>query len=52
MNSMNKKQLMDTIIRKYGFECDKTIQFCKLCESSDDSHKIKKMYTQLMGDRP
>lgn len=31
-NDMTREQMMDKIIKKYGFEDERTIWFCNLCE--------------------
>lgn len=36
--------MMDNVIRKYGFENEKTISFCTLCENSKSLLKIVAEY--------
>lgn len=30
---MTREEMMDNVIRKFGFEHEMTIQFCTMCES-------------------
>lgn len=32
MTTMTREQMMDNIIKKYGFEDARTVWFCNLCE--------------------
>lgn len=44
---INKEQMIDNVIRRYGFEVKETIDFCFLCET-DDEMAIAKEYLRLM----
>ena len=35
------KNMMDKVIRKYGFEAAETIQFCRLVETEDKAFSAK-----------
>ena len=45
---MNKKKMMDMIIRKYGFEAKETINFCRMCENYHPYIITKLEYLRLM----
>ena len=40
--------MIDEVCRAYGFEVRVTIQFCKLCEKSDNYILIKAKYNKLI----
>lgn len=48
-------EMMDNVIRKFGFEANETITFCILCEQvenglvkEDDKFSVEKLYDVLM----
>lgn len=47
---MNEKreQMLDNVIRKYGFEARQTIKFANACEKSSNE-AVNKMYARLMA---
>lgn len=45
---MNKKKMMDAIIKRYGFEAKVTIWFCGLCEKSNNLTYVKKVFSKIM----
>ena len=45
---MTKEQMMDDIIRRYGFESKGAIGFCKLVEGGANESVIKYWYKILM----
>ena len=45
---MTKEQMMDNIIRKYGFESKGAIGFCKLVEGGANESVIKYWYKILV----
>lgn len=44
---MNKNEMIEKIIRKYGFENKKTINFCIACEKGN-TEKIEKLFGKYM----
>lgn len=43
------KNMMDSVIRKYGMESQESIDFCRLCEKRRDMPRIvRKQYNKLM----
>lgn len=45
--TMTREEMMDNIIRKFGFEAEETIDFCEKCEKYGYT-VIKLEYTRLM----
>ena len=46
---MTREQMMDNVIRKFGFEAKATIIFCRMCERGNLAHtQIKTRYNELM----
>lgn len=44
-----REQMIDRVIRRYGFEARETIMFCKLCESVyTKDENIEIVYNHLM----
>lgn len=46
---MTREQMMDKVVRRYGFEVEETLAFCRMCENdsfSDD--EVKAIYNSLM----
>jgi len=46
---MTKEEMMDKVIKKYGFESEITILFCKICEKCDSNSTIRWTYIMLMA---
>lgn len=47
---MTREEMMDNIIKQYGFESNITITFCGLAEKSNLSDSmLRKVYDELMG---
>ena len=49
---MSYKEMMDDVVRKYGFEAEVTIKFCEMCENStseDDRKMCEYKHDELMG---
>ena len=46
---MTREQMIDNVIRKFGFEVDVTIDFCWLCERELDDDVIIDRYNELMN---
>lgn len=48
-------KMVDEVIKKYGFEAEETIKFCKLCELKnhidDFDNFLKSFFNQLMNRR-
>ena len=44
---INKEQMIDNVIRRYGFEVKETIDFCFLCET-DNEKVIAEEYLRLI----
>ena len=40
--------LIDEVCKRYGFEAGQTINFCRLCEESNNYELIRKKYQKLM----
>ena len=50
VNKMTREQMMDEIIRQYGFECGITIAFCTLAEDSTVSDTdLRKAFDVLVA---
>lgn len=43
------EQMQNEIIRRYGFEHKRTIQFFRLCESNASLSKIESTYKRFMA---
>lgn len=47
---MTREEMMDNIIKQYGFESNITITFCGLAEKGNLSDSmLRKVYDELMG---
>lgn len=46
---MTREEMMDNVIKKYGFESEITILFCKACEECDSNSKIRETFRMLMA---
>ena len=47
--TMTREQMMDDVIRKYGFEVKTTIAFCRMCERGNVAYtQIETRYNELM----
>lgn len=40
MNKMTREQMIDNVVKMYGFECKWTIWFCELAETLTDSQLL------------
>lgn len=45
---MTKEEMMNKIIRKYGFENPKTVLFFTVCEKEKDLQKIETIYKKFI----
>lgn len=46
---MTREQMMDNVIKRYGFEVDETIGFCSVCEDTSISDfEVCFIYNLLM----
>ena len=45
---MTKQEMMDNVIRKYGFESEEAILFCGACEDKRKDKIIKELYEITM----
>lgn len=48
MMNKEREQMLDNVIRQYGFEARQTIKFANACEKSSDE-VVNKMYAKLMA---
>ena len=48
---MTRKEMMNEVIRKFGFEAPETIRFCTYCEEFQSDKVITVAYLWLM-ERP
>jgi len=47
---LSREEMMDEVIKKYGFEHEITILFCKGCEDEHVSYsRIKSVFVMLMA---
>ena len=46
---MTIEQMQNEIIKRYGFEHKRTIQFFRLCESDTSLNKIESTYKRFMA---
>ena len=46
---LTREEMMDKVIKKYDFESEITILFCKACEECDSNSKIRWTYIMLMS---
>lgn len=46
---LSREEMMDEVIKKYGFEHELTILFCKACEECESYSKIRWAYIMLMA---
>ena len=42
--------MIDEVCKRYGFEAEQTINFCRLCERANNYKFIRKKYQKLMGE--
>ena len=47
---MTREEMMDRVIKKFGFETDITIQFCTLCEIVDEDATVDVAYNYVMNE--
>ncbi len=47
---MTRKEMMDKVIEKFGFEANITIQFCTLCEIVDEDTSVDEAYNYVMNE--
>ena len=47
---MTREEMMDNVIRKFGFEANITIQFCTFCEIIDKDATIDVAYNYVMNE--
>lgn len=47
---MTREEMMDNVIRKFGFEAEITIQFCTLCEIIDENATVDVAYNYVMNE--
>ncbi len=45
----SREEMMDDVIRRYGFEAEITILFCKACEECISNSTIRWIYLMLMA---
>ena len=46
---MTREEMMDNVIRKFGFEVKETISFCSMCERGNVANeRIEARYKELM----
>ena len=45
---MTKQEMMDNVIRKYGFESEEAILFCSACEDKKNDKIIETLYKITM----
>ena len=46
---MTREEMMDNVIRKFGFEVKETINFCRMCERGNvTNERIEVRYKELM----
>lgn len=43
-----KLRMIDEVCKRYGFEAEQTINFCRLCERANNYKLIRKKYQKLM----
>lgn len=49
---MTRTDMLDGIIRKYGFEHPRTIKFAAMCEDpKTNTSKLAQLFIQWMGER-
>lgn len=52
MTEIQKGQVtiyMDAVIKAFGFEDKRTIEFCTLCERTCDFYEVQMAFHRLMG---
>ena len=52
MTEIQKGQViiyMDAVIKAFGFEDKRTIEFCTLCERTRDFYEVQMAFHRLMG---
>ena len=42
--------MIDEVCKRYGFEAEQTINFCRLCERANNYKLIRKKYQKLMKE--
>lgn len=47
---MTREEMMDNVIKKFGFEANITIQFCTLCEIVDEDTIVDVAYNYVMNE--
>lgn len=47
---MTREEMMDNVIKKFGFEANITIQFCTLCVIVDEDTIVDVAYNYLMNE--
>jgi hypothetical protein len=50
IKKMTREEMMDRVIKKFGFEADITIQFCTLCEIIDEDATVDVAYNYVMNE--
>ena len=48
MMTREREEMIDNVIRRYGFEARETINFARVCEQSINDNSIKRVYDYLM----
>lgn len=46
----NREEMIDKVIRKYGFEVDETIRFAVACERVKSDEAIERRFKRLMNN--
>ena len=56
MTKETKEQMIDNIIRRFGFEDKRTISFCTMIEQLEETEKatekINRRYNRLIAGKP
>lgn len=47
---MTREEMMDNVIKKFGFEANITIQFCTFCEIIDEDTTVDVAYNYVMNE--
>ncbi len=45
---MTREQMMDDMIRRYGFEDELVVEFCEFVEAVEDLNRVVFVYSVLM----
>jgi hypothetical protein len=48
MMTKEREQMLDEVIKRYGFEAKETVNFARVCEHSIDDNNVKKVFKALM----